>query len=108
MAIITKIPRLNKLADKIFKNVYKGEVGSPYKEVDDLGSPPLFRGKNTRPGPEKKKLKEIGEKIKKSLQKKDKEKILKDKQMSGTKYLRGGGISQRGLGRAFMKGGRVR
>ena len=38
----------------------------------------------------------------------DKEKPLRDKQMGGSKYLRGGGIAQRGLGRAFMKGGRVR
>jgi len=108
MAIITKILRSNKLADKIFKNVYKGEKGSPYKNVDDLGSPPYFRGKNVRPGPEKKKLKEIGEKLKKQFKKQDKEKPLRDKQMGGSKYLRGGGISQRGLGRAFMKGGRVR
>ena len=108
MAIITKVKRLNKLADKIFKNVYKGEKGSPFKNVDDLGSPPLFRGKNVRPGSEKKKLKEIGYKLNKEFKKQDKEKPLKDKQMGGSKYLRGGGISQRGLGKAFLKGGRVR
>ena len=108
MAIITKVKRLNTLADKIFKNVYKGEKGSPFKNVDDLGSPPYFRGKNVRPGPEKKKLKEIGPKISKEFKKQDKEKPLRDKQMGGSKYLRGGGIAQRGLGRAFMKGGRVR
>ena len=45
MAIITKIPRLNKFADKILKNVYKGQKGSPFKNVDDLGSPPYFRQK---------------------------------------------------------------
>ena len=56
MAIITKILRkAGSKADKIFKNVYKGEKGSPFKNVDDLGSPPYFRGKNVRPGPEKKK-----------------------------------------------------
>ena len=38
----------------------------------------------------------------------DKEKPLRDKQMGGSKYLRGGGVAQRGLGRAFMKGGKVR
>ena len=108
MAIITKVKRLNKLADKIFKNVYKGEKGSPFKNVDDLGSPPYFREKNIKPGSEKKKLKEVGPKIQKEFKKKDKEKPLRDKQMGGSKYLRGGGISQRGLGRAFLKGGRVR
>ena len=108
MAIITKIPRLNKFADKILKNVYKGEKGSPFKNVDDLGSPPYYRPKNIKPGSEIKKNKEIGEKLKKEFKKKDKEKPLRDQQMGGSKYLRGGGISQRGLGKAFMKGGRVR
>ena len=108
MAIITRVKRLNKLADKIFKNVYKGETGSPFKNVDDLGSPPIFRQKNIKPGSEIKKNKEIGEKLKKEFKKKDKEKPLRDQQMGGSKYLRGGGISQRGLGRAFMKGGRAR
>ena len=46
--------------------------------------------------------------LKKEFKKKDKEKPLRDQQMGGSKYLRGGGISQRGLGRAFMKGGRAR
>ena len=108
MALITKVKRLNKLADKIFKNKYKGEKGSPFKNVDDLGSPPYFRPKNIRPGSEIKKNKEIGEKLKKEFKKQDKEKPLRDQQMGGSKYLRGGGISQRGLGRAFMKGGKVR
>ena len=109
MAIIEKILRkAGSKADKIFKNVYKGEKGSPFKNVDDLGSPPIFRQKNIKPGSEIKKNKEIGEKLKKEFKKKDKEKPLRDQQMGGSKYLRGGGISQRGLGRAFMKGGRVR
>ena len=108
MALITKAKRLNKLADKILKNVYKGETGSPFKYVDDLKSPPIFRQKNIKPGSEIKKNKEIGPKIHKEFKKKDKEKPLRDQQMGGSKYLRGGGISQRGLGRAFMKGGRVR
>jgi len=108
MAIITKIKRLKEGADKIFKNVYKGEKGSPFKNVDDLGSPPYFREKNIKPGSEKKKLKDVGPKIHKEFKKKDKEKPLRDLQMGGTKYLRGGGIAQRGLGRAFMKGGKVK
>ena len=108
MALITKVKRLNKFADKILKNVYKGEKGSPFKNVDDLGSPPYFRPKNIRPGSEIKKNKDIGPKIHKEFKKKNKEKPLRDQQMGGSKYLRGGGISQRGLGRAFMKGGRVR
>jgi len=108
MALITKVKRLNKFADKILKNVYKGEKGSPFKNVDDLGSPPYFRPKNIRPGSEIKKNKEIGEKLKKEFKKQDKEKPLRDQQMGGSKYLRGGGIAQRGLGKAFMKGGRVR
>ena len=109
MEIIEKILRkAGSKADKIFKNVYKGEKGSPFKNVDDLGSPPIFRQKNIKPGSEIKKNKEIGEKLKKEFKKKDKEKPLRDQQMGGSKYLRGGGISQRGLGRAFMKGGRVR
>ena len=108
MAIITKIKRLKEGADKIFKNVYKGEKGSPFKNVDDLGSPPSFRQKNIKPGSEIKKNKEVGPKIHKGFKKKDKAKRDRDLQMGGSKYLRGGGIAQRGLGRAFMKGGRVR
>ena len=109
MAIISQILRkAGSKADKLFKNVYKGEKGSPFKNVDDLGSPPYFREKNIKPGSEKKKLKDVGPKIHKEFKKKDKEKPLRDLQMGGTKYLRGGGIAQRGLGRAFMKGGKVK
>ena len=109
MALISQILRkAGSKADKIYKNVYKGEKGSPFKNVDDLGSPPIFRQKRIKPGSEIKKNKEIGPKLKKEFKKKDKEKPLRDQQMGGSKYLRGGGISQRGLGRAFMKGGRVR
>ena len=109
MAIISQILRkAGSKADKIFKNIYKGEKGSPFKNVDDLGSPPSFRQKRIKPGTEVKKNKEIGKKIHEGFKKKDKEKKIRDLQMGGSKYLRGGGISQRGLGRAFMKGGRVR
>ena len=57
---------------------------------------------------QKKKQKEVGKKIEEGFKKQDKEKKTRDLRMGGSKYLRGGGISQRGLGRAFMKGGRVR
>ena len=109
MALISQILRkAGSKADKIYKNVYKGEKGSPFKNVDDLGSPPIFRGKNVRPGSEIKKNKEIGKQIQEGFKKQKKEKETRDLQMGGSKYLRGGGISQRGLGRAFMKGGRVK
>ena len=69
MAIITKVLRskeIEKGVDKIFKNKYKGAKGSPFELVDDLGSPPLFRDAKDAPGTEKKKLKEIGAKMKKN------------------------------------------
>ena len=92
-----------KIGDKIFKLDPK----TPYYNVDELGSPPLHRGGGAS-GTQKKKQKEIGEKISKEFKKQDKAKEIRDLRMGGSKYLRGGGISQRGLGRAFMKGGRVR
>ncbi len=85
----------------------KFDKKSPYFNVDELGSPPLHRGYGTS-GTQKKKQKEVGPKIEKEFKKQDKEKKIKELQMGGSKYLRGGGIAQRGLGRAFMKGGRVR
>ena len=80
---------------------------SPYYNVDELGSPPLHRGGGAS-GVQKKKQKMVGPKIHEGFEKKDKAKKTRDLQMGGSKYLRGGGIAQRGLGRAFMKGGRVR
>jgi len=80
---------------------------SPYYNVDELGSPPLHRGGGAS-GTQKKKQKEVGKKIEEGFKKKDKEQKIRDLQMGGSKYLRGGGIAQRGFGRAFMKGGRVR
>ena len=80
---------------------------SPYYNVDELGSPPLHRGGGAS-GVEKKKQKMVGPKIHEGFEKKDKAKKIRDLQMGGSKYLRGGGIAQRGLGIAFMKGGRVR
>ena len=106
--LLDKLRKAGKEPDKVIKKVYSGEKGSPFFNVDELGSPPSFRQKNIKPGSEIKKNKEIGPKIHKEFKKKDKEKPLRDQQMGGSKYLRGGGIAQRGLGRAFMKGGRVR
>ena len=80
---------------------------TPYYNVDELGSPPLHRGGGAS-GVQKKKQKMVGPKIHEGFKKQDKEKQIRDLRMGGSKYLRGGGISQRGLGRAFMKGGRVR
>ena len=108
MGAISKVLRKTK-ADKLFKRVLKGEEGSPYKNVDDLGAFPVARGVNEPPGVEKKKLKEIGKKIEKELKKRDKEKPLRDLMMGGTKYgsFRSGGavckLAKRGKGRAYGK-----
>jgi len=80
---------------------------SPYYNVDELGSYPLHRGGGAS-GTQKKKQKDIGPRIHEGFKKQDKAKRDRDLQMGGSKYLRGGGIAQRGLGKAFMKGGRVR
>ena len=110
MAIVDKVLRSSKSkADKIFKNKYRGQKGSPFELVDDLGSPPLFRNVKDAPGTERKKLKEIGAKIEKELKKRDKEKPLRDLMMGGTKYgsFRSGGavckLAKRGKGRAYGK-----
>jgi len=110
MAIVDKVLRSSKSkADKIFKNKYRGQKGSPFEFVDDLGSPPLFRNVKDAPGTERKKLKEIGAKIEKELKKRDKEKPLRDLMMGGTKYgsFRSGGavckLAKRGKGRAYGK-----
>ena len=110
MAIVDKVLRSSKSkADKIFKNKYRGQKGSPFEFVDDLGSPPLFRNVRDAPGTERKKLKEIGAKIEKELKKRDKEKPLRDLMMGGTKYgsFRSGGavckLAKRGKGRAYGK-----
>jgi hypothetical protein len=108
MGAISKVLRKTK-ADKLFKRVLKGEEGSPYKSVDDLGKFPVARGVNETPGVEKKKLKEIGAKIEKELRKQDKEKPLRDLMMGGTKYgsFKSGGavckLAKRGKGRAYGK-----
>jgi hypothetical protein len=108
MGAISKVLRKTK-ADKLFKRVLKGEEGSPYKNVDDLGTFPVARGVNEPPGVEKKKLKMIGEKIEKELRKQDKEKPLRNLMMGGTKYgsFKSGGavckLAKRGKGRAYGK-----
>ena len=110
MAVIDKVLRsIKSKADKIFKNKYKGAEGSPFKLVDDLGSPPSFRSAKESVGTEKKKLKEIGAKIEKELRKQEKEKPLRDLMMGGTKYgsFKSGGavckLAKRGKGRAYGK-----
>ena len=119
MSVITKTPKIVKsIRKKLFPLEIKPGPGlkdrfrkldpkSPYYNVDELGSPPLHRGGGAS-GTQKKKQKEIGKKIEEEFKKQDKEKEIRELRMGGSKYLRGGGISQRGLGRAFMKGGRVR
>ena len=71
MAVLTFVKKtgeeiLKKGLDKVFKRVIKGSKGSPFKNVDDLGSYPSFRNVKDLPGTEIKKLKMIGEKIKKA------------------------------------------
>ena len=115
MAIITKIKRskeaIEKGVDKLFKNKYKGAEGSPFKLVDDLGSAPVFRNPKDKPGTEIKKLKMIGERLKKD--KKDKKLIDQSGKIRGG--LRMGGrieyksgskgckLAMKGKGRAYGK-----
>ena len=94
--------------EKIGKKIFKLDPKTPYYNVDELGSPPLHRGGGAS-GNQKKKQKEVGKKIEEGFKKKDKEKRNRDLQMGGSKYgYRGGGVAQRGLGRAFMRGGKVK
>ena len=92
--IIRKAPKIIKKfkPDKLTKEVIKGAEGSPYKTLDDLGKKPVARNPKDKPGTEKKKLKEAGKKLSKKYREKG---------------LAAGGMAQRGLGRAFMKGGRI-
>tara|TARA_R100001460_G_scaffold101221_1_gene145067 strand:- start:5 stop:376 length:372 start_codon:yes stop_codon:yes gene_type:complete len=104
MAVIQLVKRapniIKKGVDKIFKRTIQGAEGSPYKNVDDLGSFPVARGVNETVGTEKKKLKAIGEKIKKSKAKKRNEASKKLFDQSGR--IRGG---LRMGGRASYKSG---
>ena len=115
MAVVQLVKRgakeLAKGVDKIFKRTIKGAEGSPYKEVDDLGAFPVARNVKDLPGTEIKKLKAIGEKLKKS--KKDKKlidqsgKIRGGLRMGGRAEYKSGGavckIAKRGFGRAYGK-----
>ena len=104
MAVIQVVKRapniIKKGVDKIFKRTIKGAENSPYKNVDDLGSFPVARGINETVGTERKKLKAIGEKIKKANTKKRNEASKKIFDQSGR--IRGG---LRMGGRASYKSG---
>ena len=117
MAKVELIKRVGSNADKLFKRIIKGKEGSPFKNVDDLGSFPSYRNIKDLPGTEKKKLKKIGEKISKEFRKKDKEfrnkaskemfKSAENKAMGGrVGYKSGMGVcklAKRGKGRAYGK-----
>ena len=99
MGILSKSP---KITEKIMK-VIKGAKGSPCKSVDDLGFMPNYRNPKDLPGTEKKKLKMIGEKLRKN--KKD-SKVLdqSNKVRGGLKF--GGStckLATKGKGRAYGK-----
>ena len=67
MAVVTKSP---KISEKIMR-VIRGEKGSPFKNVDDLGFFPNYRNPKDLPGTERKKLIEIGKKLEKQFKEKD-------------------------------------
>ena len=121
MAKVELIKRVGSNADKLFKRIIKGKEGSPFKNVDDLGSFPSYRNIKDLPGTERKKLKELGEKISKEFRKKDLEqkrelrnkaskemfKYAENKAMGGrVGYKSGMGVcklAKRGKGRAYGK-----
>jgi len=99
MGIISKSP---KITEKIMK-VIRGAKGSPFKNVDDLGFMPNYRNPKDLPGTEKKKLKAIGDKLRKN--KKD-SKVLdqSNKVRGGLKF--GGStckLAIKGKGKAYGK-----
>ena len=122
MGAVTQVLRgVGSKADKLYKRVLQGKEGSPFKNVDDLGSFPSYRNIKDLPGTEKKKLKKIGEKISKEFRKKDLEqkrelrnkaskkmfKPAENKAMGGrVGYKSGMGVcklAKRGKGRAYGK-----
>jgi len=121
MAKVELIKRVGSNADKLFKRIIKGKEGSPFKNVDDLGSFPSYRNIKDLPGTERKKLKELGEKISKEFRKKDLEqkrelrnkaskkmfKSAENKAMGGrVGYKSGMGVcklAKKGKGRAYGK-----
>ena len=102
---------IKKGLDKIYKRTIKGAEGSPFELVDNLGAFPVARNVKDLPGTEIKKLKMIGEKLKKS--KKDKKLIDQSGKIRGG--LRMGGrieyksgskgckLAMKGKGRAYGK-----
>ena len=98
MGAISKVLRKTK-ADKLFKRVLKGEEGSPYKSVDDLGKFPVARGVNEPPGVEKKKLKEIGAKIRTETE----GSFAKGGRAGYKSGTRGCKLAMKGKGRAYGK-----
>ena len=90
MGIITKSP---KITEKLMKMI-KGEKGSPFKSVDDLGKMPDYRNPRDPIGTEKKKLKEAGKKLEEFFKKNPIEK------RSGGRVCK---LAKRGKGRAYGK-----
>ena len=90
MGIITKSP---KITEKIMKKI-RGEKGSPFKTVDDLGKMPDYRNPKDSPGTEFKKLKEAGKKLEEFFKKNPIEK------RSGGRVCK---LAKRGKGRAYGK-----
>ena len=90
MGIITKSP---KITEKLMKMI-KGEKGSPFKSVDDLGKMPDYRNPKDSIGTEKKKLKEAGKKLEEFFKKNPIEK------RSGGRVCK---LAKRGKGRAYGK-----
>tara|TARA_R100001163_G_scaffold7227_2_gene7666 strand:+ start:302 stop:580 length:279 start_codon:yes stop_codon:yes gene_type:complete len=90
MAIITKSP---KITEKLMKMI-RGEKGSPFKSVDDLGKMPDYRNPKDSIGTEKKKLKEAGKKLEEFFKKNPIEK------RSGGRVCK---LAKRGKGRAYGK-----
>ena len=115
MAVIQMVKRapniIKKGVDKIFKREIKGAKGSPFELVDNLGAFPVARNVKDLPGTEIKKLKMIGEKLKKS--KKDKKLIDQSGKVRGGLRMggraeyksgtRGCKLAMKGKGRAYGK-----
>ena len=116
MAIIKLIKKpaeeiIKKGLDKVFKREISGAKGSPFELVDNLGAFPVARNVKDLPGTEIKKLKMIGEKLKKS--KKDKKLIDQSGKIRGGLRMggrasyksgtRGCKLAVKGKGRAYGK-----
>jgi hypothetical protein len=99
MAKLTIAP---KITEKIMRRI-RGEKGSPFESVDNLGKLPDYRNPTDSPGTEKKKLKQAGEKISKFFKKMKK----KEKDFPEIKDFKSGGrvckLAKRGKGKAYGK-----